>query len=109
MTLVTLTKSDRIGIITIDNPPVNALSPDVQTAIAQEISSLVSDEAVSAIVVHGAGRNFVAGADIKKFVEISNGEAPFSEEGLQPLLRLIEDCPTLHGTPSTFNMPKPMV
>lgn len=92
MSLVVLTKSNQIGIITIDNPPVNALSPDVQAAIAQGIRNFAGEAAVSAIVVHGAGRNFVAGADIKKFVEIANGEAPFSEEGLQPLLRLIEDC-----------------
>jgi 3-hydroxyacyl-CoA dehydrogenase len=102
VSLVNVKKSDGVGLLTIDNPPVNALSPDVQYAVAQGIKSLVGDEGVSAIVVHGTGRNFVAGADIKKFVEISMGEAPFSEEGLQPLLRLIEDCPkpvvmAIHG------------
>jgi 3-hydroxyacyl-CoA dehydrogenase len=93
MELVEVSKLNRVGIITINNPPVNALSPDVQAAIGGALKRFESDAEISAVVMTGAGRNFVAGADIKKFVEISNGDAPFSEEGLQPLLRLIEDCP----------------
>jgi 3-hydroxyacyl-CoA dehydrogenase len=89
--LVELTRVNGVGIITINNPPVNALSSEVQAAFAEWIAQAEQDDDTYAVVVIGAGRNFVAGADIKEFVKTTKGQTPWNEEGLQPLLRRIED------------------
>ena len=54
-------------LITIDNPPVNALGVDVRRALAAAIDAADADEAVHAVLIVGAGRNFIAGADIREF------------------------------------------
>ncbi|WP_417450853.1 3-hydroxyacyl-CoA dehydrogenase NAD-binding domain-containing protein [Kordiimonas sp.] len=56
-----------IAIITVDNPPVNALSHSVREGLAREMKELASNADVSAIVVACAGRTFIAGADIREF------------------------------------------
>lgn len=89
--LVQLTKSADIAVITINNPPVNALSPGVPEGIAQAISEIESDDTVRAAVLIGGGRSFVAGADIKEFGKIVSGQRPRGE-GLHPLLSRIENC-----------------
>ena len=89
--LVQLTKSADIAVITINNPPVNALSPGVPEGIAQAISEIESDNTVRAAVLIGGGRSFVAGADIKEFGKIVSGQRPRGE-GLHPLLSRIENC-----------------
>ena len=86
-----------IGIVTIDNPPVNALSHAVRSGLAQSVETLANDDDVKAIVIHCAGRTFFAGADIREFN--SAPQAPHLPEVIQQ----IEDCPkpviaALHGT-----------
>ncbi len=56
---------DRIAILTIDNPPVNALSLAVQDSLRAAISRAVHDSNVDAAVIIGAGNTFIAGADIR--------------------------------------------
>lgn len=56
-----------IAVVTIDNPPVNALTSDVREGIIEAVARANADPAVEAIVLTGAGRNFIAGADIRKF------------------------------------------
>ena len=51
-------------VIEIDNPPVNALSPGVPEALGAALDEAERDAGVAAVVVRGAGRMFVAGADI---------------------------------------------
>src|SRR5690606_20025566 len=63
-TLVRTETRGRVRVITVDNPPVNALSPGVPEGIAAAIDAVQSDPAIAAIVVTAAGRTFVAGADI---------------------------------------------
>ncbi len=58
---------DGIGIITIDNPPVNALGIKTRQALADGFNRFGSDDAVKAIVLICAGRTFFAGADITEF------------------------------------------
>src|SRR5260370_36629323 len=58
---------DGVAVLTIDNPPVNALSPAVWEAIDQSVQRAVADRAAEAIVLIGAGTTFIAGADIKVF------------------------------------------
>ncbi|MCR9220098.1 MAG: enoyl-CoA hydratase/isomerase family protein [Alphaproteobacteria bacterium] len=56
-----------IAVLTIDNPPVNALGHAVRAALLDGLQRAASDPAVAAILLVGAGRTFIAGADIKEF------------------------------------------
>ena len=89
--LVQLTKDHGIAVITINNPPVNALSPGVPEGIAAAIEQIDKDDSVKAAVLIGGGKTFVAGADIKEFGKITSGK---SGDGLElpSLLLKIEDC-----------------
>jgi 3-hydroxyacyl-CoA dehydrogenase len=88
--LVELTKSRDIAIITIDNPPVNALSPGVPEGILAALDEIEADSHLKALVLIGAGGTFVAGADIKEFGKISSGQKQRGA-GLNPLLSRIEN------------------
>jgi len=81
-------KDNDVAIITIDNPPVNALSPGVPEGISAAIDEMNGDPSVKAAVVIGAGRTFVAGADIKEFGKMTAGGP---RRSLLPLLLHIED------------------
>src|SRR5215470_11738933 len=87
--LVRISTSDDVAMITIDNPPVNALSPGVPEGILAAIDQMNQDPAVKAAVVIGAGRTFVAGADIKEFGKITTGVR--TRGSLLPFLLRIED------------------
>jgi 3-hydroxyacyl-CoA dehydrogenase len=98
--LVRLTRHDDIAVITIDNPPVNALSPGVPEGIQALLDEAAQDSHVRAVVVMGAGQTFIAGADIREFAKIVSGESP--RLSLYPFLLAIEDCPkpvvmAIHG------------
>jgi len=58
---------DGIGVITVDNPPVNALGPGVREGIIESVDKGNADPNVKAMVLIGAGRSFIAGADIRQF------------------------------------------
>ncbi len=64
---VNLEKQQSIGIITIDYPPVNALSQSVRQGLVDGIKELESDDSIKAIIIRCAKRTFIAGADIKEF------------------------------------------
>jgi 3-hydroxyacyl-CoA dehydrogenase len=89
--LVPLTKDHGIAVITINNPPVNALSPGVPEGIAAAIEQIDKDDSVKAAVLIGGGKTFVAGADIKEFGKITSGKSGGALE-LPSLLLKIEDC-----------------
>jgi 3-hydroxyacyl-CoA dehydrogenase len=100
--LVQFTKDGNIAVITINNPPVNALSPGVPEGIAEAIERIGIDDDVRAAVLIGGGRTFVAGADIKEFGKMTSG-AKSRGAGLLPLLLKIEDSRkpvvmAIHGT-----------
>src|SRR5947208_1306036 len=65
--LVRFENEGGIGVITVDNPPVNALSPGMPQGITAAIDKGNADPAVKAMVLIGAGRSFIAGADIRQF------------------------------------------
>ncbi len=75
-----------VAVITIDNPPVNALSHPVRVALLAAVESLDADPGVHAIVLLGAGRNFIAGADVREF------DRPPLEPLLPGLLSRLEAC-----------------
>ena len=58
---------DDIALLTIDNPPVNPLSSGVRQGLDDGINAALSDDNIKAIVLTGAGRAFIAGADISEF------------------------------------------
>ncbi|MEM7098210.1 MAG: 3-hydroxyacyl-CoA dehydrogenase NAD-binding domain-containing protein [Pseudomonadota bacterium] len=64
---------DNIALMTIDNPPVNPLSSGVRQGLHDGIGQALADENVAAIVLTGAGRAFIAGADISEFGGASEG------------------------------------
>ena len=55
-----------IALMTVDNPPVNPLSSGVRQGLYDGVEKALADDAVAAIVLTGAGRAFIAGADIKE-------------------------------------------
>ncbi len=65
--LVHLERDGDVGVIIVDNPPVNALSPGVPEGIIAGLDQFNADPAIKAIVLIGAGRSFIAGADIRQF------------------------------------------
>ncbi|MBI3837982.1 MAG: enoyl-CoA hydratase/isomerase family protein [Planctomycetia bacterium] len=100
--LVTLSKDGDIAVITINNPPVNALSPGVPEGIVASVQAAQKDGSVKGIVLVGGGRTFIAGADIKEFGKITSGQKD-RNVGLHPVLQVMEDCPkpivcAIHGT-----------
>lgn len=60
-------RDEDILVITLDHPPVNALSADVRRGLADAIQAAQTDPDVRAILLVGAGKNFIAGADIREF------------------------------------------
>ncbi len=99
--LVSVSVEEDVAVITINNPPVNALSPGVPEGIRSAITAAAGDPKVRAIVMIGGGKTFIAGADIREFGKVVSGEKP--RVSLLPLLAEIEDCPkpvvmAIHGT-----------
>jgi len=85
------------AVITINNPPVNALSHHVRTGIAEGVETAIADDSVTAIVLICDGRTFIAGADITEF-----GSAP-QGRSLGEAQAAMEDSPkpvvaAIHGT-----------
>jgi 3-hydroxyacyl-CoA dehydrogenase len=65
--VVSFTRQGSIGVIALNNPPVNALSHAVRSGIRGALASALADSDVQAIVIWCEGRTFVAGADIREF------------------------------------------
>jgi enoyl-CoA hydratase len=71
-----------VAVVTIDNPPMNALSAPLLAELEAELDRLDRDDGVRAIVLRGAGeRAFVAGADIKEFPSLRASSAEAQESG----------------------------
>ena len=69
-----------IAVVTIDNPPVNALGHAVRAGLATELAAIEANPGVTAVVLTCAGRTFVAGADITEFGK------PMKEPGLHEVI-----------------------
>ncbi|MGJ4950799.1 3-hydroxyacyl-CoA dehydrogenase NAD-binding domain-containing protein [Bradyrhizobium sp. HKCCYLS20291] len=92
-----LERHDIVGIVTIDSPPVNALSAAVRGGILDNVNAAIADPAIKAIVLTCGGRTFIAGADITEF-----GKPP-KPPALNDVLSAIENSPkpviaAIHGT-----------
>ncbi|HRD27765.1 MAG TPA: 3-hydroxyacyl-CoA dehydrogenase NAD-binding domain-containing protein [Caulobacter sp.] len=92
-----LTRDGDIAIITLNSPPVNALSANVRDGLFEGFKAAIADDAVKAIVLICAGRTFIAGADISEFGGASKGASLFDVQNM------MENSPkaviaAIHGT-----------
>jgi len=95
--VVKVERHDAVAIVTVNSPPVNALSAAVRKGIADGVKSAQADDSVKAIVIACAGRTFIAGADITEF-----GKPPQSPS-LHEVIEVIENSTkpviaAIHGT-----------
>jgi 3-hydroxyacyl-CoA dehydrogenase len=82
----------RVAVITIDNPPVNALGPGIWEGIDEAVARAGTDADVDAAVLIGAGTTFVAGADIRIFDTLKTLEQSLQRsEKSHAHLRRLED------------------
>jgi 3-hydroxyacyl-CoA dehydrogenase len=99
--LIQLTKENDVAVITINNPPVNALSPGVPEGISESLDQIAQNANIRAVILIGGGRTFIAGADIKEFGKMTSGKPRGA--GLLPFLLKLEDnskplIVAIHGT-----------
>jgi len=90
---------DSVGVVTLDNPPVNALSLAVRTGVRDAVTRFIGDDAVEGIVLTGGGKMFSGGADITEFDSGVSNQSP----ALPELIELVENSPkpvvaAIHGT-----------
>jgi len=95
--IVGFSKEGNVGLIIVNNPPVNALSQAVRAGIKAGIEKSVADADIAAMIILCDGRTFIAGADIREF-----GKPPL-EPFLPDVCQFIEDSPkpviaAIHGT-----------
>lgn len=95
--VVDLDKHGEVAVLTVNNPPVNALSVGVRKGLADGVKAALEDDSVKALVIACAGRTFIAGADITEFGK------PFQEPGLEVPFALMENASkpviaAIHGT-----------
>ena len=94
---VQLEVRDGVAVITIDNPPVNALSRHVRQGICDTMRQVAGDPSVTAVVLACAGRTFIAGADITEF------NKPLQPPGFLEMIDVLDDSAkpvvaAIHGT-----------
>ncbi len=100
--LVRTSTQRQTRVVLVDNPPVNALSAGVPEALMSAVAEAAHDAGITAIVVAGAGRTFIAGADITTLEPLAwDPDAP--KPDLHDLLTAIEDSKkpvvmAMHGT-----------
>ncbi|WP_374443788.1 3-hydroxyacyl-CoA dehydrogenase NAD-binding domain-containing protein [Stella sp.] len=97
--LVRVEIRDGVAVIAVDNPPVNALSVGVPDGIMAALAAGAADPAVGAFVLLGAGRTFIAGADIREFGK----PRPAGAKTIFDLIAALEASPkpvvaAIHGT-----------
>lgn len=101
--LVQTSKDGEVGILTVNNPPVNALSPGVPEGIVAGLEQFEQDPSIKAIVLIGGGRTFIAGADIKEFGKITSSGDRRKGPGFLGVLDRVEHyskpiVAAIHGT-----------
>ncbi len=94
--VVTTARAGAILVVTVNNPPVNALGVAVRQGLAAAMAQAQADSAVAGVLLVGAGKAFIAGADIREFGK------PAMPPSLPEVCRAIEDCTkpvvaVLHG------------
>jgi 3-hydroxyacyl-CoA dehydrogenase len=84
---------DRVAVITVDNPPVNALGAGVPEGISEAVERACGDSAADAMVLIGAGTTFIAGADINIFKQLKTREQSIERsQAVHARLKQLEDA-----------------
>lgn len=78
-----------VGVITLNNPPVNGLSLPTRKALVENLEKANADDRIRTIVITGAGKAFSAGADIREF----NTPKATAEPHMHSVIRAVEDSP----------------
>ena len=82
-----------VAVVTVDNPPVNALSAGVPEAISQAVERACRDSSADAMVLIGAGTTFIAGADITIFKQLRTREQSVERsQAVHSRLKQLEDA-----------------
>jgi 3-hydroxyacyl-CoA dehydrogenase len=93
MSFVRYELHDRVAVLTIDNPPVNALAQGVWEAVEEGVARAVADPGADAMVLIGAGSTFVAGADINIFKTLKTRDQSLARSAkTHALLKRVEDA-----------------
>ena len=97
MSVVSFSKQGNIGVITVNNPPVNALSQAVRVGLRDAVAQGITEDDIAAMVIVCEGRTFIAGADIREFGK------PMQEPGLATVTKFMESSTkpivaAIHGT-----------
>ena len=95
--VTTLDIKNEVAVITLNSPPVNALSANVREGLKEGVNSAINDESVKSIVIICEGRTFIAGADITEFGQTPKGPSLYEVQDT------IENSPkpviaAIHGT-----------
>jgi enoyl-CoA hydratase len=86
---VGLERADQLAVITVSNPPVNALHPDVAAAIEAHLREIDQDRSIRCVILTGAGKHFMAGGDIAYFPTLDRDTAERYVLGIQRMQDLI--------------------
>lgn len=84
---------DRVAVVHLDRPKVNALNRQMQSEIGQVARDLAADDHVRCVVFYGGERNFAAGADIKEMVAWDRDTAWQQAPGLHSAFDAVADMP----------------
>lgn len=95
--IVSYARKGDVGVITVNHPPVNALSQAVRQGLIDALKEGNADDQAKALVLLGAGRTFIAGADIREFGK------PLQEPDLNSVIAAYESSAkpvvaAIHGT-----------
>ena len=94
--IVQIARDGAVGLIALNNPPVNAAGHALRAGLVKAVAMLEGDDTVQVIALYGEGRGFIAGADIREF-----GKPP-QEPWLPEVCTALENCTkpiisVLHG------------
>lgn len=93
---IQLETQGRVAVVTLNHPPVNALSPQVIAELDSVLKTIEANDEIGALVLTGAGpKIFVAGADIKAMSEMTPAQAEELAHNGQSTLNRLEDMPKL--------------
>ncbi|MYH37198.1 MAG: enoyl-CoA hydratase/isomerase family protein, partial [Rhodospirillaceae bacterium] len=81
-------RPDGVRVVTLNNPPVNAIGWEMRQQLRDTMRAIDADPAVKGVVLTGAGRAFIAGADIRQFGQPNPPGTPSLTDGVHA----IEDC-----------------